>query len=122
MYNADYVARNAFFTALRAKERRRIQYCETAKEAWDMLVTSHEGCETVKIQKLQILAEEFENLKMGEDDLLDDFYTRVINITGQCQSLNEPLRGTQGCKEIPQSLAKEISSQEGNHYGGAQLE
>lgn len=31
--NADYVARNALFTALGVKERRRIQCCDTAKEA-----------------------------------------------------------------------------------------
>nr|XP_011459700.1 PREDICTED: uncharacterized protein LOC105350050 [Fragaria vesca subsp. vesca] len=104
--NADYVARNALFTALGAKERRRIQYCDTAKEAWDMLVTAHEGCETVKIQKLQILAEEFESLKMGEDELLDDFYTRVTNITGQCQSLDEPFEEHKVVKKFLRALPR----------------
>lgn len=75
-----------------------------------MLVTAHEGSEIVKIQKLQILVEEFENLKMGEDEFIDDFYSIVIDITGQCQSLDEPFEEHKVVKKFFGALPRKYSA------------
>ena len=42
---------------------------EVAKEAWDILKTTHEGTSRVKMSRLQLLTSKFENLRMKEDEV-----------------------------------------------------
>ena len=43
---------HALFMALSPEEFRRVSMCETAKEVWDILETTHEGTKIVKNSKL----------------------------------------------------------------------
>ena len=72
--NCDFKARNCLFTALTKRERVRISHCDTAKKACDLLEATYEGNKKVCSQKLQRLTQEFENMSMGEYELVDDFH------------------------------------------------
>ncbi|XP_022895355.1 uncharacterized protein LOC111409547 [Olea europaea var. sylvestris] len=47
---------HALFMAVSSEDFRRVSMCETAKEVWDILETTHEGTKTAKNSKLQMLA------------------------------------------------------------------
>ncbi|XP_062001067.1 uncharacterized protein LOC133718229 [Rosa rugosa] len=115
--NCDFKARNSLFTALSKKERMRISHCDTAKEAWDLLQVTYEGNKKVRGQKLQRLVLEFENMTMEEDELVDDFHARLLNVTSQCRSLDDPFEEHRIVKKFLRALpskfqAKQIAIEE----------
>ena len=59
---------NALFNSLNQTEFSRVSACETAKEIWDTLKTTHEGTSLVKIQKLQMLTSRFDSIHMEENE------------------------------------------------------
>ncbi|XP_073159007.1 uncharacterized protein [Henckelia pumila] len=58
-------------------------------DSWNILETAYEGTTPVKISKLQILTTRFEELNMGEDETLNDFNTRLCDISNEAFSLGE---------------------------------
>ncbi|XP_062006090.1 uncharacterized protein LOC133723293 [Rosa rugosa] len=108
--NHDFKARNSLFTALSKKERVRISHCETAKKAWDLLQVTYEGNKRVRAQKLQRLVLEFENMTMGNDESVDDFHARLINVTSQCHSLGDPFEEHRIVKKFLRSLPPSFQS------------
>ena len=58
---------NAIYNGVSISKFRRISTCTTAKEAWDILQTMHEGTDTVKQSKLHKLYKAFETIKMEDD-------------------------------------------------------
>nr|AFP55554.1 gag-pol polyprotein [Rosa rugosa] len=115
--NCDFKARNSLFTALSKKERMRISHCDTAKQAWDLLQVTYEGNKKVRGQKLQRLVLEFENMSMTEDESIDDFHARLLNVTSQCRSLDDPFEEHRIVKKFLRSLpskfqAKQIAIEE----------
>ena len=64
---------NALFSAVTNEEFEKISSIETAKEAWTILQTTHEGTKVVKDSKLQRLTTSFEEIKMEEDESFDEF-------------------------------------------------
>ena len=52
---------------------RLIKQCTVAKDAWEILKTTHEGTSKVKKLRLQLLTTKFENLKMNEDENIQDY-------------------------------------------------
>nr|XP_011465752.1 PREDICTED: uncharacterized protein LOC105351877 [Fragaria vesca subsp. vesca] len=73
-------ALNSLYSALSEGERKRIITCLTAKHAWEVLLTTYEGNEQVREQKLQNLMLEFDDLKMSESESIDEFHSRVLSI------------------------------------------
>ncbi|XP_040370261.1 uncharacterized protein LOC112183342 isoform X2 [Rosa chinensis] len=115
--NCDFKARNSLFTALSKNERMRISHCDTAKQAWDLLQVTYEGNKKVRGQKLQRLVLEFENMSMAEDESIDDFHARLLNVTSQCRSLDDPVEEHRIVKKFLRSLppkfqAKQIAIEE----------
>jgi len=60
----------ALCEALSPSELARISNCEIAKDAWQILETTHEGTKLVKSAKLQMLISKFEEIKMLEEETL----------------------------------------------------
>ena len=54
---------NAIYNGITPAEFYRISACSTAKAAWDLLQTVHEGTYTVKQTKLQNLTTAFETIR-----------------------------------------------------------
>ena len=51
-----------------------------AKDAWEILKTAHEGPTNVKSAKIQLLTTKFENLKMLEDESIQDYHLNILDI------------------------------------------
>ena len=50
---------------------------ETIKEAWDILMTTHEATNAVKNSKLQMLTFKFETIRMEDDESFNEFYAKL---------------------------------------------
>ncbi|KAI8530382.1 hypothetical protein RHMOL_Rhmol11G0053900 [Rhododendron molle] len=82
-------ALDILFTAVDVNEHCKIANYEIAKEAWDILVTCHEGTYVVKQSKLQRLTTEFEMIRMDEDETFNQYYSRLISIVNSCETLGK---------------------------------
>ena len=88
---ANSKALNVLFNGVGKNMFRMIKQCTIAKDAWEILKTSHEGTSKVKISRLQLLTTKFENLKMKEDENIQDYYMNVLDIADSFDSLGEKL-------------------------------
>ena len=78
--------KNAIFMAVGETEFKRISTCKTSKEAWDTLISAHEGDEKVKKSKLQMLLNQYNLLVMEENEKFDDFYLKLTDIINKLAS------------------------------------
>ena len=78
--NFNSRALNAFFSMVTNKEFKKISSIKTAKEAWAILQTTYKGTKVVTDSKLQTLTTSFEEIKMEEDELFDEFYVKLKDI------------------------------------------
>ena len=78
--NFNNRALNALFNVVTNKEFKKISSIETAKEAWTILQITYEGTKAVKDSKLQRLTTSFEEIKIEEDELVDEFYVKLKDI------------------------------------------
>ena len=58
----NFKALNVIFSSIDSTQFKLISACESAKEAWTILQTVHEGTPLVKISKLQMLASRFKDV------------------------------------------------------------
>ena len=80
-------ALDALFSAVTNEEFKKTSSTETAKEAWTILQTTYEGTKVVKDSKLQRLTASFEEIKMEEDELFDEFYAKLKDIMNSAFNL-----------------------------------
>ena len=73
--NYNNKAIHAIYNGVTQTEFHRISACTTAKAAWDLLQTVHEGTEIVRQTKLQNLTTAFETIRMKDSESFDDFNT-----------------------------------------------
>ena len=89
--NFNSKALNALFSAVTNEEFKKISYTKTAKEAWTILQTTYEGTKAVNDSKLQRLTTSFEEIKMEEDESLDEFYAKLKDIVNPTFNLGETI-------------------------------
>jgi len=99
-------ALNALFNGVDKNLFRLIKQCTVAKDAWEILKTTHEGTSKVKMLRLQILNTKFENLKMMEDENIQDYYLNILDITNSFDSLGEKMSDDKVVRKILRSLPK----------------
>ncbi|XP_070673187.1 uncharacterized protein [Malus domestica] len=63
----------------------------SAKSAWDVLEKVYRGSTKVRPVKLQSLRRDFEYIRMKDDELLDDYLSRLSEIINQMKSYGEIL-------------------------------
>jgi hypothetical protein len=80
----------------------------TSKQAWDILKTSYQGNDRVKIVKLQSLWTQFETLRMTESETVDQFMTRVMGIVNQIRLIGETITDQRIVEKILRSLPKKF--------------
>ena len=95
---------NVIFTSVSAEEFIRISNCETSKEAWDILCTTHEGTKAVRDSKLQMIISKFEELRIKEDECFDDFYGKLTNLVNLSFSLGEKMAESKVVCKVLRSL------------------
>lgn len=69
----------------------RIVAVTSAKEAWTILREEFHGDSKVAVIRLQSLRRDFENLVMREEEVIDDFLSRCMNIVSQMRSYGETI-------------------------------
>ena len=78
--NWNSKALHALFMEVPPKEFRRVSMCEITKEVLDILQTTHEGTQAVNNSKLQMLPTRFEYIRMKENQIFNEFHTRLNNL------------------------------------------
>ena len=76
------------------------------KDAWEILKTAHEGTSKVKSSRLQLLTTKFENLKMMEDENIQDYHLNILDIANFFDSLGEKISDEKLVRKILTSLPK----------------
>ena len=74
--NFNSRALNALYSVVTNEEFKKVSFTEIAKEAWTILKTTFEGTKAVKTIKLQKLTSSFEEIRMEEDKIFDEFYAK----------------------------------------------
>ncbi|XP_010507018.1 PREDICTED: uncharacterized protein LOC104783573 [Camelina sativa] len=83
------IAMNVIFCSVDEDEFKLIQGCKSAKQAWDILQQSHEGTSSVKRTRLDLLATQFECLKMALDVTIVKFSSKIIAIANEPEVLGK---------------------------------
>ncbi|XP_061993283.1 uncharacterized protein LOC133711109 [Rosa rugosa] len=96
-------------------------------QAWDILQVTHEGTTAVRESKLQQLIQQFENMKMGDDDKFADFYARLSVVVNGCFNLGDPIPQHRIVKKVLRSLpmkyhSKKIAIQESKNLNTYSLQ
>jgi len=68
---------------------RLIKQCFVTKDAWEILKTINEGTTKVKSARLQLLTTKFENMRMLEDESIQDYHLNILDIVNAFDSLGE---------------------------------
>ncbi|KAK2357392.1 gag-protease polyprotein [Trifolium repens] len=101
---ANNKALNALFSGVDKYMFRLIKQCTVAKDAWEILKTTHEGTPKVKMSRLQLLTTKFENLRMKEDESVHDFHMNMIDFSNSFDSLGEKIPEEKLVRKILRSL------------------
>jgi hypothetical protein len=99
-------ALNALFNGVDKNMFRLIKQCTVAKDAWGILKTTHEGTTKVKSAKIQLLTTKFENMKMLEDESIQDYYLNILDFANSFASLGEKISNEKLVGKILRSLPK----------------
>ena len=102
--NFNSRALNALFSAITNEEFKKISSTETVKEAQTILQTTYEGTKVVKDSKLQKLTTSFEEIKMEEDELFDEFYAKLKDIVNSAFNLGESILEPKIVRKVLRSL------------------
>ena len=89
--NFNSKALNALFSAVTNEEFKKISSIETTNEAWTILKATYEGTKAVKDSNLQRLTTRFEEIKIEEDELLNEFYAKLKDIVNSAFNLKETI-------------------------------
>jgi len=99
-------ALNALFNGVNKNMFRVIKQCTVAKDAWEILKTAHEGTTKVKSAKIQLLTTKFENLKMLEDESIQDYHLNILDTANSFESIEEKISDEKLVRKILRSLPK----------------
>ena len=102
--NFNSRALNALFNTVTNDEFKKISSTETAKEAWTIFQTTYEGTKAIKDSKLQRLITSFEEIKIEEDELFDEFYAKLKVIVNSAFNLEETIPKPKIVRKVLKSL------------------
>lgn len=88
----------------------RIAPASSAREAWNALEMEFQGSSQVKMINLQTLRREYENLKMEESENINDFTTKLINMSNQLRVHGEEKTDYQLVQKVLISLPQQFDS------------
>jgi hypothetical protein len=97
-------SRHVILGALAPKIARKVMGYNTAKEVWDKLKSIYEGDPKVKQVNLQRHREEFENLKMNENEDIATYFLRVDEVVNAIRGLGEDLDESLVVQKVLRSL------------------
>jgi len=86
------------------EEFKKISSTDNALEAWTILQNTYKGTKAIKNSKLQRLTTSFEEIRMVEDELFDEFYAKVKVIVHLAFNLEEQILEPKIFRKILRSL------------------
>ena len=104
--NANGEALNVIFGGVDENQFKYITMCESAKEAWNVLHTIHEGTNLVRTTKLHMLTTKFKNIKMEKADTIAIFNAKMMDIANQAFQLGKKQYDEKLVWETHRSLPK----------------
>ena len=105
-------ALNVIFNVVDPSQFQMISTAEVAKEAWDILRVHFEGTNAVRESKLEILITKFENLRMSEEETINDLNGKLCNIGNGSFALREKILEKQLMKKALRSLPHRFAYKE----------
>ncbi|KAK2368398.1 gag-protease polyprotein [Trifolium repens] len=102
-------ALNALFNGVDKNMFRLIKQCTIAKNAWEILRTTHEGNAKVKSSRIQLLNTKFENLRMKEEESIHDFHMNLLEVDNSFEALGEKLSEEKLVRKMLRSLPKRFN-------------
>ncbi|GJS21913.1 retrovirus-related pol polyprotein from transposon TNT 1-94 [Tanacetum coccineum] len=77
------------YNALPRKEYERIFMCNTAKDIWKTLLITNQGNNQVKDNKIDLLAQQYEQFVISEEESIDSAFARFNTIITSLKALDE---------------------------------
>ncbi|GJT67662.1 hypothetical protein Tco_1019142 [Tanacetum coccineum] len=77
------------YNALPKKEYERIFMCDTAQNIWDSLITTHQGNNQVKDNKIDLFIQKYEEFSITDDETIDCAFSRFNTIITSLKALDE---------------------------------
>ncbi|XP_073132746.1 uncharacterized protein [Henckelia pumila] len=102
--NMNNKALNAIFTSLDSNIFSLVTNCVCAKHAWEKLQMHCEGSVSVRRTKRRILTTPFENLRMEENDTIDDYERRLRKIENEAIDLGDAISNERLVSKVLRSL------------------
>ena len=102
--NFNSRALNVLFSAVNNEEFKKMSSTKTAKGAWTILQTTYEGTKAIKDSKLQRLTTSFEEIKMEQDELFDEFYAKLKDIVNSAFNLGKTILEPKIVRKVLRSL------------------
>ncbi|XP_075097977.1 uncharacterized protein LOC142175290 [Nicotiana tabacum] len=93
-------------------EYNKISACQSAKEIWEVLQTTHERTTQVKQSKINMLTTEYELFRMKNDESIQDMHTRFASIINELHSLGEIIPRNKLVRKILSVLPSSWESKE----------
>ncbi|KAA0038299.1 integrase [Cucumis melo var. makuwa] len=78
----------------------RISTATSAKAAWDILKSTYQGEDKVKMIRLQALKSEFDCIKMKETETIEEFFNRILVIVNSLGSNREEVANRKVVRKI----------------------
>jgi len=92
------------YQALDENTFEKVSMAKTSKEAWENLQKCFKGVEKVQRIRLQTLRGEFESLQMKDDELISDYFSRVLIIANQIKRCGEEMSDLRVIEKVLRSL------------------
>lgn len=92
------------YAALTQKELAKVINCKTTDDIWEKLRNIYEGDSKIKEAKLQIYRSKFEALNMFDNETIEGYFNRVIEIVSFMRGLGEKVEDSTVVKKILRSL------------------
>ena len=97
---------NAYFNGVDKNIFRLINTCIVAKDAWDILRTTHEATSKVRMSRLQLLITKYENIMMKDDESIHDFHMNILDIVNTSSALRKKMSEEKLVRKSIRSLRK----------------
>ncbi|KFK39234.1 hypothetical protein AALP_AA3G217400 [Arabis alpina] len=107
-YNSK--ALSLIWKSLSKAQFEQVQSCDTAKEAWDKLVTQYEGTDSVRRTRVDMLASKFETMTMEEHESVEVFSGRLNAIANEASILGKKYKDKKPVKKFLRSLPDKFQS------------
>ena len=93
-------ALNVIFNGVDKNMFRLINICSEAKEAWEILKSTHEDTSRVFMSRLHLFTSKLEKMMMNEDESISEFHIRLHDISNTSFALGEKMSEEKLIREI----------------------